>query len=70
MVQKGCNFDLNALNDVDWAGSVDDGKSTSGGAFFPGKRLVSWTSNKKKYISQSKIVVEYVAKIVNNSNLV
>ena len=44
--KKGGNLDLKAFTDVDWAGSVDDRKSTSVGAFFLGKRLVSWTSKK------------------------
>ena len=43
----GGNLDLKVFTDVDWAGKFDDGKSTSGGAFFLGKRLVSWTSKKK-----------------------
>ncbi|XP_050886987.1 uncharacterized mitochondrial protein AtMg00810-like [Lathyrus oleraceus] len=30
--------------DVDWAGSVDDRNSTSGGCFFLGNNLVSWFS--------------------------
>jgi len=40
------DFSLHAYTDVDWAGDVDDWKSTSGGAFFLGKRLVSWLSKK------------------------
>ena len=44
--KKGDNFELRAFTNVDWEGSVDDRKSTSGGAFFLGKRLVSWTSKK------------------------
>jgi hypothetical protein len=40
-------FTLNAYTDAYWAGSVDDRKSTSGGAFFLGKCLVSWISKKK-----------------------
>jgi len=32
--------------DVDWVGSVDDKKSTSGGAFYLGKFLASWLSKK------------------------
>jgi len=31
---RDTNFTLHAYIDVDWAGSVDDRKSTSGGAFF------------------------------------
>eukprot|EP00253_Pinus_taeda_P011539 PITA_11539 len=52
---------LHAYKDVDWAGSVDDRKSTSGGAFFTGSRLVSWFSKKQSSISLSTTEVEYVA---------
>ena len=31
---KGKGFTLTAYTDADWAGSIDDRKSTSGGAFF------------------------------------
>ena len=44
--KEGGNLDLKAFIDADWARSVDDRKSTSGGALFLGKRLVSWTSKK------------------------
>ena len=50
--KKNEKFELRAYTDVDWASNIDDRKSTSGGAFFLGKRLVSWTSKKKNYISQ------------------
>ena len=49
------NLDLNLFTDVDWAGNIDDRLTTSGGAFFLGKRLISWTSKKKNYTSQSTI---------------
>eukprot|EP00253_Pinus_taeda_P027228 PITA_27228 len=52
---------LLSLTDVDWAGSVDDRKSTSGGAFFMGSRLVSWFSKKQSSIALSIAEVEYVA---------
>ena len=39
--KKGSTLDLKAFIDSNGAGSVDDKKSTSGGAFFLGKRLVS-----------------------------
>ena len=51
--EKGGNFELKAFTDVDWEGSIDDRKSTSGGALFTRKRLVSWTSKKQNCISQS-----------------
>jgi hypothetical protein len=44
--RNGGNLDLKKFIDFDWVGSVDDKKSTSGGTFFLGKRLVSWTSKK------------------------
>jgi hypothetical protein len=53
-------FTLNAYTDADWAGSVDDRKSTSGGAFFLGKCLVSWLSKKQTSISLSTTEVEYI----------
>ena len=53
--KNGGKFELKAFTDVDWAGSVDDRKRTSGGAFFLGKRLVSWTCKKQNCISQSTI---------------
>ena len=48
-------MDLKVFTGVDWEGSIDDKKSTSGGAFFIGKRLVSWTRKKQNCISQSTI---------------
>ena len=42
----GVKLDLKVFIDVDWVGSLDDRKSTSGEALFLGKRLVSWTSKK------------------------
>ena len=47
----GGNLDLKVFTDADWAGSIDDRKITSGGAFFLGKRLVSWTSKKQNCTS-------------------
>eukprot|EP00253_Pinus_taeda_P010132 PITA_10132 len=49
------------LTDADWDGSVDDGKSTSGGAFFMGSILVSWFSKKQSSIALSTADAEYVA---------
>eukprot|EP00253_Pinus_taeda_P002413 PITA_02413 len=49
------------LTDADWVGSVDDIKSTSGGAFYMGSRLVSWFSKKQSSIALSTVEAEYVA---------
>ena len=63
--KPGGNLDLKVFTDADWVGNIDGRKSTSGGAFFLGKRLVSWTSKKKNCTSQSTEEVEYVATAVN-----
>eukprot|EP00253_Pinus_taeda_P006175 PITA_06175 len=46
---------------TDWVGSMDDRKSTSGGAFFMGSRLVSWFSKKQISIALYTVEAEYVA---------
>eukprot|EP00253_Pinus_taeda_P023654 PITA_23654 len=58
---RDTDLTLHAYTDADWAGSVDDRKSTSGGAFFMGSRLVSWFSKKQSSISLSTAEAEYVA---------
>jgi len=57
---KDDNFTLHTYIDADWAGDVDDRKSTSGGAFFLGRRLVSWISKKQEAISLSTVEAEYI----------
>ena len=66
----GGNLDLKVFTDLARIGSINDKKSTSCGAFFLGKRLVSWISKKHNYTSQSIAKVEYVVATVNCSNIV
>nr|GEU63928.1 retrovirus-related Pol polyprotein from transposon TNT 1-94 [Tanacetum cinerariifolium] len=47
--------------DVDHAGCIDSGKSTSGGIQFLGDKLVSWMSKKQNCIAMSSAEAEYVA---------
>lgn len=58
---RGTDLTLHAYTYANWAGSVDDIKSTSGGTFFIGPRLVSWFSKKQSSIALSTAEVEYVA---------
>ena len=44
--KKNEKFELRAYTNADWAKNIDDRKSISGGAFFLGERLVTWTSKK------------------------
>lgn len=57
---RDTDLTLHAYTDADWAGSVDDKKITSGGAFYMGSRLVSWFSKKQSSISLSTTKAEYV----------
>ena len=66
----GGNLDLKVFTNANWVGNIDDRKNISGGALFLGKRLVSWTSKKQNYTSQSMAEVEYVVVVVNFSNIV
>ena len=43
---KSNDFTLCSYTNVDWEDNMDDQKSTNGGAFFLGGRLVSWISKK------------------------
>lgn len=57
---RDTDLTLHAYTDAEWARRVDDRKSTSGGAFYMGSRLVSWFSKKQSSIALSTIEAEYV----------
>ena len=57
---KDSNVCLAGYLDADWAGSVDDRKSTSGGCFYLGNNLVSCMSKKQNSVSLSTAKVEYI----------
>ena len=58
--EKSNDLTLSTCTDVDWVSSMDDRKSTSGGAFFLGGRLVFLLIKKHDFISQSIVGEEYV----------
>lgn len=43
---KSRSFKFKAYTNVDWVGSIDDRKSTSGATFFLGNCLISWVNMK------------------------
>eukprot|EP00253_Pinus_taeda_P018807 PITA_18807 len=55
------SFVLTGYIDSDWAGSVDDRKSTSGYVFHMGSGAISWASKKKPVVFLSTAEAEYVA---------
>jgi len=64
------DYKLMGYYDADWAGSVNDRKSTSGGCFFIGNNLISWFSNKQNCVSLSTAEAEYIAAGSSCSQLV
>jgi hypothetical protein len=59
--QEGEEARLVGYSDADWAGDVDDRKSTSGMLFFYGKCPISWQATKQKIVVLSTCEAEYVA---------
>ena len=57
---KGNELTMVAYTDADWAGSIDDRKSTSGAALYLGNCLVAWESKKQSLVSLSTTEVEYI----------
>ncbi|XP_051127606.1 uncharacterized mitochondrial protein AtMg00810-like [Andrographis paniculata] len=58
---KRSSLDLIGFTDSDWAGCCDDRKSTTGGCFYIGENLISWSSKKQSSIALSTAEAEYVA---------
>lgn len=52
---------LVGFTNSDYAGDIDDRKSTSSYAFFLGNGVVSWSSKKQPIVTLSSIEAEYVA---------
>lgn len=68
--KKDGDFELRVYTNAIWIGNTDDQKSTSGGTYFLGERLVKWISKKRSCISHSNIKDEYVDIAINCSNII
>ena len=54
-------YRLYGYTDADWAGSVSDRKSTSGGCYSLGSAMISWFSRKQSSVALSTVEAEYIA---------
>ena len=54
-------YRLYGYTDADWAGSISDRKSTSGGCYSLGSAMISWFSRKQSSFALSTTKVEYIA---------
>ncbi|KAB2635457.1 hypothetical protein D8674_025991 [Pyrus ussuriensis x Pyrus communis] len=55
------DFTIRGFSDADWAGSLDDRRSTSGACIFLGPNLLTWTVKKQSTVSRSSSEAEYHA---------
>ncbi|CAL5325451.1 unnamed protein product [Camellia sinensis] len=59
--EKFLDAKLIGFCDIDWAGCVDDMRSTSGYAFSLGSGVISWSSKKQQIVAQSSAEAEYIS---------
>ncbi|CAN1170240.1 Retrovirus-related Pol polyprotein from transposon TNT 1-94 [Linum perenne] len=61
MFTRHGNLNVEAYTDADWAGDVNDRRSTSGYCTFVGGNLVTWRSKKQSVVARSSAEAEFRA---------
>nr|XP_016476212.1 PREDICTED: uncharacterized mitochondrial protein AtMg00810-like [Nicotiana tabacum] len=61
LFSKHDHLQIEAFTDADWAGSLDERRSTSGYCTLVGGNLVTWRSKKQSVVARSSAEAEYRA---------
>ena len=69
-ITHSSSFALLGFTDADWAGSIEDIKSTGGHLVVFGQTLISWKSGKQRTVARSSTKAEYKALVDGTAEVI